>query len=135
MAIDKKGVGIRARIEHVMKAGFASSLDALLKSLKVTPEQTDLIVDLGTPNYEPYSAFAAALALAAAVDAHPVAVHRDLRAEPDPVQQIRGAPSASTRKASDPPNERPIPGNRGWPELNTTRRASGLVQKLRDQAR
>jgi hypothetical protein len=66
VAIDKKGVGIRARIEHVMNASFASSLDALLKTLKVTPEQTDLIIDLGTPNYEPYSAFAAALAFALA---------------------------------------------------------------------
>ena len=37
----------------------------MLKSIKVTPEETDLIVDLGTPNYEPYAAFAAALAVAA----------------------------------------------------------------------
>ena len=66
VATDKKGVGIRARIEHVMKASFGASLDALLKSLKVTPEETDLIVDLGTPNYEPYAAFAAALAMALA---------------------------------------------------------------------
>src|SRR5262249_25587856 len=36
------------------------------KSLKVTPEEMDLIVDLGTPNYEPYAAFAAALAIALA---------------------------------------------------------------------
>jgi hypothetical protein len=63
-AIDKKGVGLRARIEHVMKASFGASLDSLLKSLKVEPEETDLIVDLGTPNYEPYAAFAAALAVA-----------------------------------------------------------------------
>jgi hypothetical protein len=63
VATDKKGVGVRARIEHVMKASFGVSLDTLLKSLKVTPEETDLIVDLGTPNYEPYGAFAAALAI------------------------------------------------------------------------
>ena len=49
-----------------MKAGFASSLDALLKTLEVPPGKTDLIIDLGTPNYEPYSAFAAALAFALA---------------------------------------------------------------------
>lgn len=66
IAVDKKGVGIRARIEHVMKASFGASLDALLKSLKVTPGETDLIIDLGTPNYEPYSAFASALAVALA---------------------------------------------------------------------
>jgi hypothetical protein len=66
VATDKKGVGIRARIEHVMKASFAASLGTLLKSIKVTPEETDLIVDLGTPNYEPYAAFTAALAVALA---------------------------------------------------------------------
>ena len=71
IATDKKGVGTRARIEHVMKANFGASLDALLKSLKVTPEQTDLIVDLGTPNYEPYAAFATALAVALGEDSHP----------------------------------------------------------------
>jgi hypothetical protein len=64
VATDKKGVGIRARIEHVMKASFGVSLDTLLKSLEVTPKEVDLIVDLGTPNYEPYGAFAAALAIA-----------------------------------------------------------------------
>jgi len=64
VAVDHKGVGIRARIEHVMKGSFAASLDALMKRLKVTPEETDLIIDLGTPSYEPYAAFAAALAMA-----------------------------------------------------------------------
>ncbi|MCK1409295.1 beta family protein [Bradyrhizobium sp. 76] len=65
-AVDKKGVGIRARIEHVMKASFGPNLDALLKALNTTPEQADLIIDLGTPNYEPYIAFAGALAPALA---------------------------------------------------------------------
>ncbi|WP_441238684.1 beta family protein [Bradyrhizobium sp. 930_D9_N1_4] len=61
---DKKGVGVRARIEHVMKASFGANLDTLLKSLNVTAAETDLIIDLGTPSYEPYTAFAAALAFA-----------------------------------------------------------------------
>lgn len=64
VAVDKKGVAIRARIEHVMKATFASNLDALLKALNVAPGDADLIVDLGTPNYEPYAAFGSALAAA-----------------------------------------------------------------------
>jgi hypothetical protein len=64
VATDKKGVGVRVRIEHAMKSSFATSLDALLKSVKMTPEETDLIVDLGTPSYEPYGAFASALAVA-----------------------------------------------------------------------
>lgn len=66
VAIDKKGLAVRARIEHVMKATFAANLDALLKGLKITREETDLIIDLGTPNYEPYAAFAAALGAALA---------------------------------------------------------------------
>jgi hypothetical protein len=33
----------------------------------------------------------------------------------------------STREASDPPNERPISGNGGWPELDTTRRTIARV--------
>lgn len=64
VATDKKGLGIRARIEHTMKSSFGANLDVLLKNLKVMPQETDLIVDLGTPNYEPYTAFATALAVA-----------------------------------------------------------------------
>jgi hypothetical protein len=64
VATDNKGVGIRARIEQVMKASFGANLDALLKSLGVSPAKTDLIIDLGTPSYEPYGAFASALAVA-----------------------------------------------------------------------
>jgi hypothetical protein len=61
---DKKGVGIRARIEHVMKATFGANLEALMEAVDVTADETDLIIDLGTPNYEPYAAFGAALAFA-----------------------------------------------------------------------
>ena len=64
VATDKKGVGIRARVEHTMKSSFGASLNALLKNLTVMPQEADLIVDLGTPNYEPYGAFATALAVA-----------------------------------------------------------------------
>jgi hypothetical protein len=64
IATDKKGVAIRARLEHVMKADFTTNLLNLLANLKADPSNTDLIVDLGTPNYEPYKAFASALAIA-----------------------------------------------------------------------
>jgi hypothetical protein len=64
IAQDKKGVGIRARVEHVMKADFAAKLATLLTSLKIDASSGDLIIDLGTPNYEPYPAFASALGLA-----------------------------------------------------------------------
>jgi hypothetical protein len=64
IATDKKGIAVRARVEHVMKADFAAKIIALLGSLRVDPENVDLIIDLGTPNYEPYTAFASALAMA-----------------------------------------------------------------------
>ncbi len=47
-----------------MKSSFGASLNGLLKNLTVMPQEADLIVDLGTPNYEPYGAFATALAVA-----------------------------------------------------------------------
>jgi hypothetical protein len=55
---DGLGVGIRVRIEHVMKPGCKPAIDALMKSIGVAPADTDLIVDLGAPNYEPYADFA-----------------------------------------------------------------------------
>lgn len=58
---DGRGVGIRARIEHVMKPSFGATLAALMAKLGVTAADTDLIIDLGCPNYEPYADFADAL--------------------------------------------------------------------------
>lgn len=64
VAKDKLGIGVRARLEHIMLLDFSSRLAALLKRLKVAPNQTDLIVDLGTPAYEPYKIFCDALKIA-----------------------------------------------------------------------
>jgi hypothetical protein len=61
---DKKGVAVRTRLEHIMLADFGKRLVELLGRLKVDIEQTDLIVDLGTPAYEPYDVFCGALAVA-----------------------------------------------------------------------
>jgi hypothetical protein len=58
IATDGRGVGIRARIEHIMKPGFKAALSALMSTVGVGPNETDLIVDLGAPNYEPYNDFA-----------------------------------------------------------------------------
>lgn len=58
---NKRGVGIRARIEHVMKPTCKAVLEALMKSVGAVPKDVDLIIDLGAPNYEPYSDFADAL--------------------------------------------------------------------------
>jgi hypothetical protein len=64
---DGRGVGIRARIEHVMRPTCQAALATLMKTVGVSPAETDLIVDLGAPNYEPYADFAAGLS--AALDA------------------------------------------------------------------
>jgi hypothetical protein len=55
---DGRGVGVRARIEHIMKPGCKAAIEALIKGIQVDPGQTDLIVDLGAPAYEPYVDFA-----------------------------------------------------------------------------
>ena len=64
IATDNRGVGIRVRLEDIMRPDFSTSVTALLKQLGVSTAQTDLIVDLGTPAYEPYVAFATALTTA-----------------------------------------------------------------------
>jgi hypothetical protein len=61
---DKKGVAVRVRLEHVMLPDFGKKLDDLIVRLKVDRNSTDLIIDLGTPAYEPYPTFASALELA-----------------------------------------------------------------------
>lgn len=58
VATDNKGVGIRARVEHVMKDTFAASLDKLLKDVGVEAKEADLIIDLGSPSFTPYTDFA-----------------------------------------------------------------------------
>jgi hypothetical protein len=55
---DGRGVGIRVRIEHIMKPSCKTEIDLLIKKLGVDLGHTDLIVDLGAPNYEPYADFA-----------------------------------------------------------------------------
>lgn len=61
---DRRGVGIRARLEHVMKPTFGTLLGGLLNTIGVVPAEADLILDLGAPNYEPYDDFADGLAAA-----------------------------------------------------------------------
>jgi hypothetical protein len=64
LAKDKKGVAIRARVEHMMRPDFAKDIAALLALMKVADQEADLIVDLGTPAYEPYGNFSSALVAA-----------------------------------------------------------------------
>jgi hypothetical protein len=61
VAADKRGVGIRARVEHVMKGTFVKSLEKLLADIGVQPTDADLVIDLGSPSFKPYIEFANAL--------------------------------------------------------------------------
>src|SRR5262245_59564087 len=61
IAKDGKGSAIRIRLEHLMLVDFSKNFADLLAKLKVTEAECDLIVDLGTPAYEPYPVFAGAL--------------------------------------------------------------------------
>lgn len=61
---DGRGVALRVRVENIMASDFGTRVSLLLGQLKVDQTFTDLILDLGTPNYEPYSAFSGALKMA-----------------------------------------------------------------------
>ena len=64
VALDNKGVAIRVRLEHLMLPDFSNRLSALIAQLEHELGTADLIVDLGTPFYEPYRIFCAALGAA-----------------------------------------------------------------------
>lgn len=59
--IEGRGLGVRLRIEHLMKPGCKSSIDMLIANAGVSADRADLIVDLGAPNFEPYEDFSDAL--------------------------------------------------------------------------
>jgi Beta protein len=61
---DGRGVAVRVRLEDLMKQKPGERIAELLSTLGVGQDETDLIVDLGAPNYEPYDAFTGALTLA-----------------------------------------------------------------------
>jgi hypothetical protein len=64
ISTDSRGVGVRVRLEDIMRPDFSTLMTALLMQLGVAVAQADLIVDLGTPAYQPYAAFATALTAA-----------------------------------------------------------------------
>lgn len=64
---DGRGLGIRARIEHVMKPTCKAAVEALMHQAGVGHDETDLIIDLGAPAYEPYDDFAEGLIAAIAM--------------------------------------------------------------------
>lgn len=61
---DSLGVAISVRLEDLMKHAPDAEVQALTSALGTKLSDTDLIVDLGAPNFEPYEAFSGALILA-----------------------------------------------------------------------
>lgn len=60
-AADGLGAAIIVRLEDLMKPDARTRIDSLAASVGLGVDETDLIIDLGAPNFEPYDAFAGAL--------------------------------------------------------------------------
>ena len=61
VARDGQGAAILVRLEDLMVYGLAAKVVRLAKDLQVDLNEIDLIIDLGSPNFEPYDAFATLL--------------------------------------------------------------------------
>lgn len=62
-AVDRDGLGagMRVRLENLMAPDIEDKIKKLSTDLSLLPEDTDLIIDLWAPNFEPYHQFATAL--------------------------------------------------------------------------
>ena len=58
---DRQGVAIAVRLEDLMKKDAFARVVAMFRSLEVSEDEVDLIIDLGEPNFEPYDTFSIAL--------------------------------------------------------------------------
>jgi len=58
---DRRGVGMRIRLEKLISQNFEIHILQLAKTLSLQPEEVDLIIDLQDPNFIPYQHFAKAL--------------------------------------------------------------------------
>ncbi len=58
---DNRGVGIILRLEDLMAVGSRTKAVRLAEAVSVRLNETDIIIDLRAPNFEPYSTFATAL--------------------------------------------------------------------------
>lgn len=58
---DSQGVAISVRLEDLMKSDPRARIETLASILGVLLAESDLVIDLGAPNFEPYDAFAGAL--------------------------------------------------------------------------
>lgn len=58
ITLDGRGLCLRVNIEEVVKVNFNSAIQNLIRSCGVAIEQSDLIIDLRAPNFEPLGGFA-----------------------------------------------------------------------------
>jgi hypothetical protein len=61
VAQQRRGVGLRIRLEHLMKASLFADVGGLLNTVRVSEQDADILVDIGAPTYDPYAVFARAL--------------------------------------------------------------------------
>lgn len=54
---DARGIGLRIRLEDMMRPGAQATIAGFLQGIGATAAVTDLIVDLLAPTYEPYDDF------------------------------------------------------------------------------
>ncbi len=57
ISTDKRGVCIRITLAEAAKPNLKSMLDTLLNQLHVRPNECDVVLDLGAPNFEPIDGF------------------------------------------------------------------------------
>ena len=61
IAQDQQGVGLRVRLEDLMKPDFNKNVAKALKTLEVGDNETDLLIDLEAPSYKSSGDFVAAI--------------------------------------------------------------------------
>lgn len=74
---DRRGVGITVQLEDLMRSNLDSRFQGLMHALGVQPSQTDLILNLGAPNFQPYEQFSSLL-VARLCELQSLNLHRNL---------------------------------------------------------
>ena len=57
IATDNRGVCIRVALAEAARPDLKATLDALMDKLQVSPNECDIVFDLGAPNFEPIDGF------------------------------------------------------------------------------
>ncbi len=61
---DRHGVGVIVRLEELMRQDVRARVLGLVEEVGGSPDETDVLIDMGGPAYEPYEAFAKGLVVA-----------------------------------------------------------------------